>query len=263
MTYPDKFYLSCKGLIVMKLQPLFSPTAISLVLIAALSADARVQAGTFTQPAGLPVATVPTAYLDTATGNLQLNPAGRFISSYIFNAGITNPTVSTVGPFVYMNSTASQSSKISTGSVTKSFPVGTVTSNSTGWQSQLGQAIFSPLVSDGNNIASNGLPNDSLGDPLGTFNLAWSFGITAPSLTSDSLVRSTFVADTATDIGYGAGKSQFLYTQYAADGTPITGNSYGEVIPYSSVVVPEPSSIVMAGMGIALLGLGFGRRRNA
>ena len=263
MTYPDKFYLSCKGLIVMKLQPLFSPTAISLVLIAALSADARVQAGTFTQPAGLPVATVPTAYLDTATGNLQLNPAGRFISSYIFNAGITNPTVSTVGPFVYMNSTASQSSKISTGSVTKSFPVGTVTSNSTGWQSQLGQAIFSPLVSDGNNIASNGLPNDSLGDPLGTFNLAWSFGITAPSLTSDSLVRSTFVADTATDIGYGAGKSQFLYTQYAANGTPITGNSYGEVIPYSSVVVPEPSSIVMAGMGIALLGLGFGRRRNA
>ena len=247
----------------MKLQSLFSPTAISLVLIAALSTDARVQAGTFTQPAGLPVATVPTAYLDTATGNLQLNPAGRFISSYIFNAGITNPTVSTVGPFVYMNSTASQSSKISTGSVTKSFPVGTVTSNSTGWQSQLGQAIFSPLVSDGNNIASNGLPNDSLGDPLGTFNLAWSFGITAPSLTSDSLVRSTFVADTATDIGYGAGKSQFLYTQYAANGTPITGNSYGEVIPYSSVVVPEPSSIVMAGMGIALLGLGFGRRRNA
>ena len=241
----------------MKLQPLFSPTAISLVLIAALSADARVQAGTFTQPAGLPVATVPTAYLDTATGNLQLNPAGRFISSYIFNAGITNPTSSTVGPFVYTTS------KISTGSVTKSFPVGTLGANMTGWQSQLGQAIFSPLVSDGNNIASNGLPNDSLGDPLGTFNLAWSFGITAPSLTSDSLVRSTFVADTATDIGYGAGKSQFLYTQYAADGTPITGNSYGEVIPYSSVVVPEPSSIVMAGMGIALLGLGFGRRRNA
>ena len=263
MTYPDKFYLSCKELIVMKLQPLFSPTAISLVLIAALSADARVQAGTFTQPAGLPVATVPTAYLDTATGNLQLNPAGRFISSYIFNAGITNPTVSTVGPFVYMNSTASQSSKISTGSVTKSFPVGTVTSNSTGWQSQLGQAIFSPLVSDGANIASDGLPLNSTEDPLGTFNLAWSFGITAPSLTSDSLVRSTFVADTATDIGYGAGKSQFLYTQYAANGTPITGNSYGEVIPYSSVVVPEPSSIVMAGMGIALLGLGFGRRRNA
>ena len=248
----------------MKLQSLFSPTAISLVLIAALSADARVQAGTFTQPAGLPVATVPTAYLDTATGNLQLNPAGHFISSYIFNAGITNPTESTVGPFVYMNSTASQSSKISTGSVTKSFPVGTVTSNSTGWQSQLGQAIFSPLVSDGANIASDGLPFATNGTTrLGMFDLAWSFGITAPSLTSDSLVRSTFVADTATDIGYGAGKSQFLYTQYAADGTPITGNSYGEVIPYSSVVVPEPSSIVMAGMGIALLGLGFGRRRNA
>lgn len=247
----------------MKLQSLFSPTAISLVLIAALSADARVQAGTFTQPAGLPVATVPTAYLDTATGNLQLNPAGHFISSYIFNAGITNPTSSTVGPFVYMNSTASQTSKISTSSVTKSFPVGTVASNSTGWQSQLGQAIFTPLVDSGNNIASTGLPLDSFGDPLGTFNLAWSFGITAPSLTSDSLVRSTFVADTATDIGYGAGKSQFLYTQYAADGAPITGSSYGEVIPYSSVVVPEPSSIVMAGMGIALLGLGFGRRRNA
>ena len=141
----------------MKLQSLFSPTAISLVLIAALSTDARVQAGTFTQPAGLPVATVPTAYLDTATGNLQLNPAGRFISSYIFNAGITNPTQSTVGPFVYMDSTASQSSKISTGSVTKSFPVGTLGANMTGWQSQLGQAIFSPLVSDGNNIASNRL----------------------------------------------------------------------------------------------------------
>ncbi len=240
----------------MKLQSLFSPTAISLVLIAALSTDARVQAGTFTQPAGLPVATVPTAYLDTATGNLQLNPAGHFISSYIFNAGITNPTSSTVGPFVY-----SPTSKISTGSVTRSFPVGT--SSPTGWQSQLGQAILSPLTSEGGNIASDGLPNDSGGEPLGTFNLAWSFGITAPSLTSDSLVRSTFVADTATDIGYGAGKSQFVYTQYAANGAPITGYSYGEVIPYSSVVVPEPSSIVMAGMGIALLGLGFGRRRNA
>ena len=244
----------------MKLQPLFSPTAISLVLIAALSADARVQAGTFTQPAGLPVATVPTAYLDTATGNLQLNPAGHFISSYIFNAGITNPTESTVGPFVYMNSAED---KISTNFETKSFPAGI--SFLTGWQSQLGQAIFSPLARQGDNIASDGLPNDSGGEPLGTFNLAWSFGITAPSLTSDSLVRSTFVADTATDIGYGAGKSQFQYTQYAANGAPIVGFSYGEVIPYSSVVVPEPSSIVMAGMGIALLGLGlgFGRRRNA
>ena len=259
MTYPDKFYLSCKGLIVMKLQPLFSPTAISLVLIAALSADARVQAGTFTQPAGLPVATVPTAYLDTATGNLQLNPAGHFISSYIFNAGITNPTESTVGPFVYMNSAED---KISTNFETKSFPAGT--SFLTGWQSQLGQAIFSPLARQGDNIASDGLPFATNGTTrLGMFDLAWSFGITAPSLTSDSLVRSTFVADTATDIGYGAGKSQFLYTQYAANGTAIPGNSYGEVIPYSSVVVPEPSSIVMAGMGIALLGLGFGRRRNA
>jgi len=72
------------------------------------------------------------------------------------------------------------------------------------------------------------------------------------------LVRSTFVADTTGDVGYGAGKAQFTFT---VDG--VVGHNFGEVIPYSSVVVPEPSSIVMAGMGIGLLGLAFGRRRNA
>jgi len=245
----------------MRLQSLFTSTAVPLVLIAALLPVARVQAGAFTQPSGLPVATVVTAYLDIATGNLQMNPVGRNISSFIFNANIINPNASTPGPFVYNGS----GTKVSTQSIAKSYPQGSYPFAPTIWAAQTGAAFYdlnstASLGFTANNSASDGHPYDVDGAPVkgGYWNLPWSFGVTAPTLNSDSLVRSTFVADTTGDVGYGAGKAQFTFT---VDG--VVGHNFGEVIPYSSVVVPEPSSIVMAGMGIGLLGLAFGRRRNA
>ncbi len=59
-------------------------------------------------------------------------------------------------------------------------------------------------------------------------------------------------------------KSDLLLAQNQAliDGTVFTSENTGDFIPVPNTIVPEPSSFVLAALGLCML-LGYRRRRSA
>lgn len=206
--------------------------------------------------------TSPVAYFDLDTGTLMFDPKGVSMNIVDFRYGTTTISGSTPGPFVY--TTGSGINSISTSSIERTWPAGTYAVPPTTFQARLGATVS---LTNGNTLNTSG-GNTASTD--GTFNLPWSFGAVAPSLINS---QATLYSDTAGQgfrsltsggnlLGYGNGIGMFAYTPYAAPFGPGAVQTFGVLVPVQAV--PEPSTLLMAGLGVtALLARQARRRRDA
>jgi hypothetical protein len=209
--------------------------------------------------------TAPVAYLDLSSGSLMLDPKGVSINLVDFKWG-TAGTISatTSGPFLFTTGTGNPGA-VSTTSLERTLPAGTWGIVST-FQARLAATVSlvntPTLATTGNNSASTD----------GSFNQPWSFGAIAPSLigsgltdgvfdgASSSLYSTTsgvgFRSATAGGnlLGYGNGIGMFAYTPFGGSA------SYGVIVPVQAV--PEPSAIVLAGLGLIAAGSSYLRCRR-
>jgi len=186
--------------------------------------------------------TSPVAYFNISTGELQLDPKGRDISGFSFKYGSTvSGTTAASGPFTYTQTGAN--------AVGVTFPAGSYSFAPTTNKGELGAAFYT-------------LTNPTSASTNGYFNGQWNFGAVAPSVTTQALVYSStagqgFRSTGAVNLlGYGNGIDMFSYTVNG-----VAGTSYGAVIPVQAV--PEPSTLVLAGLGISAAGYASLRRRQA
>ncbi|MEI7780673.1 MAG: PEP-CTERM sorting domain-containing protein [Planctomycetota bacterium] len=206
--------------------------------------------------ASLSSGTSPVAYLNLSTGELQIDPKGKSISSFSFKYGASTVSGTTNGPFTY-----SQTGANAVGVV---FPAGSYTFPPTTDKAQLGAAFYSLTSGTSSTNASSGNT---------FFDVPWSFGIVAPTATGGTpwtaaLVDSSTSGEgfrsstsgltagfTANYLGYGNGVGLFDYTVNG-----VSGKGLGAIIPVQAV--PEPSTIVLAGLGAAAVGITQIRRRR-
>jgi autotransporter-associated beta strand protein len=181
----------------------------------------RMAPGAFVQPAGVPVASMPTAYFDVTTSSLQLDPAGYDLSlfNFTFNTSVANVTNSTPGPFNYYWGTGA-----STPTSAAVLPAGTWSLTTTSPARLAGAVTLTntpTLSTSGGNTASTS----------GWLNRPWSFGSLAiPGSISLADAQQNFVALGATsDTGFGVGRGQFQYTVSGRVGT-----FYGQVVVVQS-----------------------------
>lgn len=204
--------------------------------------------------ASLVTGTSPVAYFDLGTGTLMFDPKGRDVNAVDFRWGTVGTiTATTAGPYVF--TTGSAQNAVSTSSIEKTLPAGTwsaVTTFPARLSANVSLTNSPTLATSGGNIAST----------TGWFNQPWSFGAIAPSVTTEAQMYSStagqgFRSLTAGGnlLGYGSGIGMFLYVQ-----SPSAGNQYGAVVPVQAV--PEPSTLVLAGVAIAAVGFGQARRRR-
>ena len=206
--------------------------------------------------ASLSSGTNPVAYFNISTGELQIDPKGKAISAFQFRYGASSVSGTTNGPFTY-----TQTGGNAVGVV---FPAGTYVAPPTTDKAQLGAAFYTLTSGTSSTNASSG---------SGFFDVPWSFGIVAPTATgstawTESLVYSSTSGQgfrssttglsagfTANYLGYGSGVGLFDYTV-----SGVTGKGIGAVIPVQPV--PEPSTIALAGLGAAAVGITQIRRRR-
>ena len=267
--------------------------AASIVALSAVSAVA----GTFVQPTtyynappsglswsavatgtALPVRTSATnplngapgavVYFNVDTGQIQFDPKGLSVSTFIltYTTGTVNIGAATAGPFQYTTGTGDFSYSDISGTE-RTFPAKAVASSGlapTTYASRVGLSVGPPLSASLNN-GSN--PNSASSN--GFWNVSWAFPLDLVKSGSLAGIKSTF--DTvgtnffrttgqaananANLLGYGSQQGVF---QYTASG--ITGNQLGAVIPVTAV--PEPSTVVLAGVGLAAAGGVQWRRRK-
>jgi len=209
--------------------------------------------------ASLSSGTAPVAYFNIETGELQIDPKGQAINSFSFKYGASSVTSTTAGPFVYTSGTGA-------GAVGTTFPLGSWPFAPTTTPAQLGGALYSLTTGTSSTTASSGST---------FFDVPWSFGIVAPTPSgggswTQALVDSGIPGQgfrsvttglttgfTADWLGYGSGVGLFDYT---VDG--VTGKGLGAVIPVTPIPVPEPSTLVLAGLGAAAIGFASLRRRT-
>jgi len=204
-------------------------------------------------------------YFNTQTGQLQVDPRGYNLNSLIitYTTGTVNIGEATPGPFTYATGSAADSYSPLTGTP-RTFPaakVGTSGLDPTTYFSRVGLTIGKPLsaslsnTGDPGNIASTGT--------AGFWNGTWSFPL---DLVNSSDVSSMVISNfktigqnsnaNANILGYGLGFATF---QYGING--VTGTQLGAVIP-TTVAVPEPGTMILAGVGIAAAAGLDARRRQ-
>lgn len=208
--------------------------------------------------ASLSSGTNPVAYFDIGTGELQIDPKGKPLSSFNFRYGASNVSGTSAGPFLFPSGTAASA-------VGVYVPAGTWTFPPTTTAAQLGGAFYSLTTGTGSTTASSGSTY---------FDVPWSFGAIAPTPTgggswTQTLVYSATAGEgfrsattglttgfTANYLGYGNGVGLFDYTVNG-----VTGKGVGAVIPVTAAV-PEPSTIVLAGLGVSVAWFFHDRRRR-
>ena len=205
-------------------------------------------------------------YFNQTTGQLQVDPRGYDLNALIitFTTGTVNIGSATPGPFTYATGTAANSYSPLTGTA-KTFPAkdpATAGLAPTTFASRVGLTIGSPLSAslsasgDTGNIASTGA--------TGYWNLGWSFPLDlVASGSAGSMDLGNFKTigqnsnANANILGYGLG---FCTFQYGING--VTGTQVGAVVP-TITAVPEPGTMILAGVGIAAAaGLDFRRRQQ-
>lgn len=182
----------------------------------------------FSRPSWLPAPTEPTAYFDVSTGVLQLDPVGRNLSlvNFTYNTEVANITGASPGPFVFPAGTVQNA--VSTPTEKKTFPVGTWSLLTT-FPARIAGAI---TLGNTPTLATSGANSASTN---GWFNKPWSFGaVVAPNSLTINEARQNLISITTQDIGYGAGRGLFQYTQFG-----VTGLYYGPVVVYG-----QPASLV-------------------
>ena len=205
------------------------------------------------------------AYFNTLTGQLQVDPKGLNLNSLIitYTTGTVNIGEATPGPFTYATGSAADSYSPLTGTP-RTFPaakVGTSGLDPTTYFSRVGLTIGKPLsaslsnTGDPGNIASTGT--------AGFWNGTWSFPL---DLVNSSDVSSMVISNfktigqnsqaNANILGYGLG---FCTFQYGING--VTGTQVGAVVP-TITAVPEPGTMILAGVGIAAAAGLDARRRQ-
>ncbi len=206
--------------------------------------------------------TNPVAYFETGSGKLMFDPKGKSASTVDFRYGYFSTIGSgSAGPFVFATGTGNPGS-VSTSVVERTLPAGTW-ANITTFPARVAGAVSltntPTLTTVGNNIAST----------AGWFDLPWSFGAVAPTVTQAQMFSTTagegFRAVASVNnpapvnlLGYGNGVGMFLWLEAG-----VAGNQYGAVIPVQAV--PEPATLVLAGLGVAAMVARrtYRRRRHA
>ena len=228
------------------------------------------------------------AYYNVNTGQLQIDPKGWDLSlfNFTYTTGTVNVQPGGSGPLLYASGTSPVSATVSgaTGVANQlTLPAGTWGGGTTVSKARVGAAvslIATPTLAtsyDPGNGAANGTSpysTNTIGTPSvpGWFNQPWSFPYAGDAAGSavgliDSGSIAVVGANTqnwkvfgvtgnanANVLGYG----NYLHVfQYTINGTQ--GNQVGPVIPVS---VPEPSTIMLAGIGVAAAGSFDYRRRQ-
>lgn len=206
--------------------------------------------------AGSPGAVV---YFNTLTGQIQIDPKGLQLSTAIitYGTGTTNVTGTNPGPFVYPSGTTTNAWSSTTGTP-KTFPAPTAVSGlaPTTFAARVGATIGAPL---GPSLATTG-DVGNIASTTGFWDQPWAFplDLVASGSTSVMSLSNFYTVGQTTNpninkLGYGNGRATF---QYSANG--IVGNQVGAVIP----VVPEPGTMILAGVGIAAAAGLDARRRQ-
>ena len=199
-------------------------------------------------------------YYNTTTGKLQVDPKSLDITTLIvtYTSGTVNISGTTPGPFLYPTGTTTNAISPTTGTP-KTFPAVTVLSGlpPTTFAARVGMTVGSPL---GPSLATTG-DVGNIASTSGYWNGTWAFPIELVNSGSiGSMVLSNFATIgqnsnlNANTLGWGLGRGTF---QYSANG--VIGNQVGAVIPVAAI--PEPSTIVLAGVGLAAAG-GINYRRQ-
>ena len=199
-------------------------------------------------------------YYNTTTGQMQVDPKGLNLTTLIitYTSGTVNVTGTSPGPFLYPSGTTTNAFSPTTGTP-KTFPAVTVVSGlpPTTFAARVGVTIGAPL---GPSLSTTG-DVGNIASTAGYFDGTWAFPIELVSSGSiGSMVLSNFATIgqnsnlNANTLGWGLGRGTF---QYSANG--VVGNQVGAVIPVTAV--PEPSTIVLAGVGLAAAG-GINYRRQ-
>lgn len=202
------------------------------------------------------------AYFDTTTGLLQIDPNGWDLNALIisFNSGTGSIGAATPGPFTYATGTGENALSGATGLANqRTFPAPSGASSlpPTTYPARIGITglpLGTPFTSTGDagNIASTS---------GGYWNVAWAFpadlvasGSIASMAMSSFKTYNLQANANANILGWGSQQGVF---QYGING--VVGNQMGAVIPVSAV--PEPSTIALAGVGLAAAG-GINYRRQ-
>jgi hypothetical protein len=198
-------------------------------------------------------------YFNTTTGQLQIDPKNLDLTTVIitYTTGTVNISGTTAGPLVYPSGTTTNAISPTTGTP-KTFPAVTAVTGlpPTTFAARVGMTIGAPL---GPSLATAG-DVGNIASTSGYWNQPWAFPLDLVASGSTGVMTiSNFKTigqnsnANANILGYGLGFSTF---QYSANG--ITGNQVGAVIP----VVPEPSTVVLASVGLAVAGSLKLRRRK-
>ena len=207
--------------------------------------------------AGSPGAVV---YFNTQTGQIQIDPKGLQLSTAIitYGTGTTNISGTTPGPFVYPSGTTTNAISPTTGTP-KTFPAVTAVTGlpPTTFAARVGMTIGAPL---GPSLATSG-DVGNIASTTGFWDQPWAFPIelVASGSTGAMTLSNFYTVGQTTNpninkLGFGNGRATF---QYSANG--IVGNQVGAVIP----VVPEPTTMALAAIGLGIAGTLNYRRRKA
>ena len=191
-------------------------------------------------------------YFNQTTGQLQVDPRGYDLNSLIitFTSGTANIASGTPGPFTYATGTGANGYSPLTGTP-RTFPAKDPTTAGlapTTFASRVGVTIGAPLSAS---LATAGDPGN-IASTTGFWNGGWSFPLDLVNSGSVSLMTiSNFKTigqnsqANANILGFGLGACTF---QYGING--VTGTQLGAVIP-TITAVPEPGTMILAGVGIA------------
>jgi len=238
-------------------QPSLSGTSPSGLLWSAVATGTALPVTGTSAAAGSPGAVV---YFDTITGQIQIDPKGLDLTTVIitYTTGTTNISGTTPGPFQYTSGTTTNAISPPTGAP-KTFPAVAAVSGlpPTTFAARVGMTIGAPL---GPSLATSG-DVGNIASTSGYWNGTWAFptdlvvsgSIGAMTISNFKTIGQSTNAN-ANKLGYGSQQAVF---QYSANG--IVGNQVGAVIP----VVPEPSTMALAAVGIAFAGSLDYRRRKA
>jgi len=201
-------------------------------------------------------------YFNTQTGQLQVDPRGYDLNALIitYTTGTVNISGTTPGPFTYATGTTTNAYSPTTGTP-KTFPAIQALFGlpPTTFASRVGETVGAPLSPS---LATAGDPGN-IASTTGFWNGTWSFPL---DLVNSGSVSSMVISDfktigqnsqaNANILGYGLG---FCTFQYGING--VTGTQVGAVVP-TITAVPEPGTMILAGVGIAAAAGLDARRRQ-
>lgn len=217
------------------------------------------------------------AYWNVNTGQVQIDPKGWNLSlfNFTYTTGTVNTSGSTPGPLVYASGTSPTSATVSDATgAQRTLPAGTWTlitcapARIAGTVSLVRVPTLATSYSPGNGAGgSSPYATNPLGEAVtpGWFTQPWAFPtdmVTSGSVSSMNVANWKVFGVSgnanAGVLGYTGYAYQGLF-QYTIDG--VTGNQVGAVIPVTAV--PEPGTMILAGVGIAAAaGLDVRRRQR-